>query len=221
MAEVSVTQWNGEDQTAQGDDWEEQSYLEGCAYAREQARRRLKAPDDELLRRKPRGLRVEGFRERTLVTRFGEVAVRRGMYSVWEGVSLEWGRQYALAEVKLFVVGGDGANRIRRGVEELGSSRRAVFQLDGFHLACVVEDMAERSVRPSMTRYAQARMGMLARGCLPLRRPRAKRPSATESMSAPTSPSEWTGAAGCPTLHRTRGLWEPWSPMATSSRQTE
>ena len=81
MAEVSVTQWNGEDQTAQGDDWEEQSYLEGCAYAREQARRRLKALDDELLRRKPRGLRVEGFRERTLVTRFGEVAVRRRMYS--------------------------------------------------------------------------------------------------------------------------------------------
>ena len=133
VAEVSVTQWNGEDQTAQGDDWEEQSCLEGCAYAREQARRRLKAPDDELLRRKPRGLRVEGFRERTLVTRFGEVAVRRRMYSVWEGVSLGWGRQYALAEVKLFVVGGDGANRIRRGVEELGSSRRAVFQLDGFH----------------------------------------------------------------------------------------
>ena len=81
MAEVSVTQWNGEDRTAQGDDWEEQSCLEGCAYAREQARRRLKALDDELLRRKPRGLRVEGFRERTLVTRFGEVVVRRRMYS--------------------------------------------------------------------------------------------------------------------------------------------
>ena len=81
VAEVSVTQWNSEDQTAQGDDWEEQSCLEGCAYAREQARRRLKALDDELLRRKPRGLRVEGFRERTLVTRFGEVTVRRRMYS--------------------------------------------------------------------------------------------------------------------------------------------
>ena len=42
---------------------------------------RLKALDDELLRLKPKGLRVEGFRERTLVTRFEEVVVRRRMYS--------------------------------------------------------------------------------------------------------------------------------------------
>ena len=28
-----------------------------------------------------RGLRVEGFRERTLITRFGEVVVRRRMYN--------------------------------------------------------------------------------------------------------------------------------------------
>ena len=48
----------------------------------------------------------------------------------WEGASLA--RQYALDEVKLFVVGGDGANWIRRGAEEFGS---AVFQLDGFHLS--------------------------------------------------------------------------------------
>ena len=287
MAEPSVTQWNSEDHAVEGVDWEEQSYLEGCAYAREQARRRLKTLDDELLGCKPRGLRVEGFRERTLVTRFGEVVVRRRLYNdgcgnttfalddhlgwkprqqarpsltesivsiasevpfrmademvseltagvlspmtvhrllsgvgqsamdeerdrwescfergeevcegaqqadvlyteadgvwihlqrekrthyelksaiaylgwrsvgkdryelvdkrvythsseempFWEGASLEWDKQYALAGVKLFVVGGDGANWIRHGVDELGSPRRAVFQLDGFHLS--------------------------------------------------------------------------------------
>ena len=81
MAEPSVTKWNSEDHAVEGTDWEEQSYLEGCAYAREQARRRVTALDDELLGCKPRGLRVEGFRERTLVTRFGEVVVRRRMYS--------------------------------------------------------------------------------------------------------------------------------------------
>ena len=81
MAEPSVTQWNSEDHAVEGVDWEEQSYLEGCAHAREQARRRLRTLDDELLRCKPRGLRVEGFRERTLVTRFGEVVVRRRLYS--------------------------------------------------------------------------------------------------------------------------------------------
>ena len=81
MAEPSVTKWNSEDHAVEGADWEEQSYLEGCSYAREQARRRLQTLDDELLDCKPRCLRVEGFRERTLVTRFGEVVVRRRMYS--------------------------------------------------------------------------------------------------------------------------------------------
>ena len=318
MAEASVTQWNSEDQTAEGVDWEEQSYLEGCAYAREQARLRLKTLDDELLSCKPRGLRVEGFRERTLVTRFGEVVVRRRMYSdgsgnttfalddylgwkprqqaspsltesivsmasavpfrmadelvseltagvlspmtvhrllsgvgqsamdeehsrwescfergedvcegrqqadvvyteadgvwihlqrerrshleirsaiaylgwrsvgkeryeladkrvythsseripFWEGASLEWGKQYALEGVSLFVVGGDGANWIRRGVNELGSVRRSVFQLDGFHLsrACgrgygrEIGSAIYEAIRSGSHRYARALM---------------------------------------------------------------
>ena len=50
----------------------------------------------------------------------------------WEGASLEWGEQYALDRVRQFVVGGDGAAWIRRGVEEFGN---AVYQLDGFHLS--------------------------------------------------------------------------------------
>ena len=45
---------------------------------------------------------------------------------------IEWGKQYALDGVKLFVVGGDGANWIRSGTEEFGN---AIFQLDGFHLS--------------------------------------------------------------------------------------
>ena len=85
MAELSVTQWNNEDQTIEEVDWEEQSYREGCAYAREQAKRRLQALDDELLDCKPKGLNVEGFRNRTVVTRFGEVVVRRRMYRDGDG----------------------------------------------------------------------------------------------------------------------------------------
>ncbi len=50
----------------------------------------------------------------------------------WEGASLEWGKQYALDRVKLFVVGGDGAEWIFRGAQEFPN---AVFQLDGFHLS--------------------------------------------------------------------------------------
>ena len=81
MVEPSLTQWNDEDHALKGADWEERSYQEGSVYARERARRRLQALDNELLGCKPKGLRVEGFRERTLVTRFGEVVVRRRMYS--------------------------------------------------------------------------------------------------------------------------------------------
>ena len=60
MEQPSVTQWNNEGYAVEGADWEEQSYLEGCAHVREQARRKLKTLDDELLECKPRGLRVEG-----------------------------------------------------------------------------------------------------------------------------------------------------------------
>ena len=284
MTEFSVHQWIESKQSGFDTDWEETSYREGCAYAREKAITRLRALDDELLRCKPSGWTVLGFRERTMVTRFGDVVVSRRMYRdsdggtvfaldeclgwrprqlaspsitervvematempfrkvsdtvsaltagelssktahrllqsvgeealaeererwesqfergedvsegrhrtdilyteadgvwihlqrekrrhhevksaiayrgwrrlaedryelvdkrvyahgddavpFWEGASLEWARQYALDEVKLFVVGGDGANWIRRGAEEFGS---AVFQLDGFHLS--------------------------------------------------------------------------------------
>ena len=87
MAQPSVTQWNDEDHTFEGTDWEEQSCREGCAHAREQARLRLKAVDDELLRCKPRGWSVVGFRERTMVTRFGEVVIRRRIYRDEDGRS--------------------------------------------------------------------------------------------------------------------------------------
>ena len=46
MAENNVSQWNRQDQSFEGVDWEEESYREGCAYAREQASVRLKELDD-------------------------------------------------------------------------------------------------------------------------------------------------------------------------------
>ena len=54
MAVFSVAQTNKEDQIVADTNWEQESYREGCAYPREQARVRLKALDDELLRRKPK-----------------------------------------------------------------------------------------------------------------------------------------------------------------------
>ena len=85
MADTSVHQWMGEDQTDVGVDWEEESYRQGCSHARELAGGRLKALDDELMRSRPKGLRLLGSRDRTLVTRFGDVTVGRRMYRDTEG----------------------------------------------------------------------------------------------------------------------------------------
>lgn len=50
MAEFSVHQWIEGEQSGLDEDWEEESYREGCAYAREKAIIKLRALDDELLR---------------------------------------------------------------------------------------------------------------------------------------------------------------------------
>ena len=85
MAEFSVHEWIDGEQSGLDIDWEETSYREGCAYARQKVIDRLRALDDELLRCKPRGWTVLGFRERTMVTRFGDVVVSRRMYRDSEG----------------------------------------------------------------------------------------------------------------------------------------
>lgn len=65
--------------------WEEECYREACALAREKAQERLGAIEKKLFSEKPTGWSVIGFRERTIVTRFGEVRARRRMYRDTEG----------------------------------------------------------------------------------------------------------------------------------------
>ena len=77
MTEFSVHQWIESKQSGFDTDWEETSYREGCAYAREKAITRLRALDDELLRCKPSGWT---FRERMT----GDVVVSR-MYRDSDG----------------------------------------------------------------------------------------------------------------------------------------
>jgi hypothetical protein len=60
--------------------WEEESYRIGCEAARREAQKRLSRLEYDLFAGKPTGWRVEGWRERTLVTRFGEVKVKRRLY---------------------------------------------------------------------------------------------------------------------------------------------
>ena len=68
-----------------GMDWEQEAYRAGCAYARELGERRLQTLDDELMRNRPKGLRLVGSRVRTVVTRFGDVTVGRRLYRDTDG----------------------------------------------------------------------------------------------------------------------------------------
>ena len=85
MAELRVHEWLGSDQADVGMDWEEEIYRVGCAYARELAERRLQTLDDELMRIRPKGLRLVGSRDRTVVTRFGDVTIGRRLYRDTDG----------------------------------------------------------------------------------------------------------------------------------------
>ena len=87
MARFSVAQTDNEDQTIADINWEEESYQQGFAFAREQARLSLEALDAELLRGKPKGWTVLSFLERTMVTKFGEEVIRRRLYRDPDGQS--------------------------------------------------------------------------------------------------------------------------------------
>jgi len=60
--------------------WEEESYQIGCAWARQEALKRLKALEERLFNALPLSWHVIANRERTLVTRFGEITFKRRLY---------------------------------------------------------------------------------------------------------------------------------------------
>lgn len=61
-------------------DWESQIEEQMWATAREAAVRLLERRDEELAKRREPGLAVVGFRERRVVTRFGDITIRRRLY---------------------------------------------------------------------------------------------------------------------------------------------
>ena len=66
-------------------DWEEASFREACRYAARLAAVALDDLEGQLHAQRPGGYVVEGWRERTLVTRCGEVRVRRRLYRAPDG----------------------------------------------------------------------------------------------------------------------------------------
>lgn len=72
---------------AQDEQWEQECYRIGCALAREEAQSRHEWIEERLYSQRPQGWSVEGFRERTIVTVFGDIRVRRRLYRDEDGVS--------------------------------------------------------------------------------------------------------------------------------------
>jgi hypothetical protein len=70
-----------------GPDWEERCYAAGCAFARDLACGLLAALEAWLHLTRPAEYRVEGWRTRVLVTRMGDLRVRRRLYRDAAGAS--------------------------------------------------------------------------------------------------------------------------------------
>ena len=69
----------------QDKDWEENCYQLGCRVARELAKGYLEQKEAQIFGCRPVGLRVKDMRERTLVTRFGDITVTRRRYQDEQG----------------------------------------------------------------------------------------------------------------------------------------
>jgi hypothetical protein len=76
----SIMPLEGEFAPEEAREWEAKIFRRACARAKEEAIAQLEALEEALFAHRPAGWRVVGFRERTLVTRFGEVCFRRRLY---------------------------------------------------------------------------------------------------------------------------------------------
>jgi hypothetical protein len=82
MGTNSINQELGREKEVKRQDlnWEEESYQIGCAVAREEALKRLKAIDDRLFQNYPPFWEPKDFNERTLAVRFGDLTISRRLY---------------------------------------------------------------------------------------------------------------------------------------------
>ena len=60
--------------------WEKECFQIGCVVSRQEFLKRLGELEERLFANHPRNLEVEGFKERTLDTNFGEITVKRRLY---------------------------------------------------------------------------------------------------------------------------------------------
>lgn len=79
MSKAIVTR-TSEEMMDEARQWESKVFQQVCVVGQQEAARYLETMDESLYIQRPAGWVVVGFRERTLVTRFGEVRIRRRLY---------------------------------------------------------------------------------------------------------------------------------------------
>jgi hypothetical protein len=72
------------------EDWEEQFYQIGCRLISSMCSIVMSMVEERLFQSRSEDMRVIGFRERTLVTRFGDVTVNRRLYMDRKGEYMDW-----------------------------------------------------------------------------------------------------------------------------------
>ena len=70
----------GEGMVDEARQWESKIFQQACVAGQQEATRYLETLEESLFMQRPAGWVVVGFRERRLVTRFGEVRIRRRLY---------------------------------------------------------------------------------------------------------------------------------------------
>ena len=76
----SIVPLEGEFGPEEARGWEGRAFRRVCAASQREAAAYLEALDEALYEQRPGDWRVVGFRERRVVTRFGEVSIRRRLY---------------------------------------------------------------------------------------------------------------------------------------------
>lgn len=135
-----------------GPDWEERCYVAGCAVARELATSLLAALEAWLYVTRPVGYRVEGFRTRVLVTRMGDLRVRRRLYRAPDGrahflldAHLGWApRQVATPSVLALLVDWAADVPFATAAGKLAAATAGVLSLSGPTVRRCLHRVAER-----------------------------------------------------------------------------
>jgi Uncharacterised protein family (UPF0236) len=88
MGNISITQeWDREKEIKPDSfDWEERFFRHACQLAREEAQEYFQELDKQLFLQRPASFESRGFEERTFITSFGELRIKRRLYRDEKGV---------------------------------------------------------------------------------------------------------------------------------------